>query len=403
MQPTALDGVRVLDLSWYVAGPYCTKLLADYGASVIKIERPPLGDPARSVGPFVRDDPHAEKSALFLHLNTNKRSILLDLKNASGREVFWRLLEQTDIIVENFRPGVMAALGLDYAAVRARQPRIVLTSISNFGQTGPYRDLPASELIEYAMGGSMNTTGHRSREPLKLASNIVQYHAGAVAAYATMLALLRAEAGGPGEHVDVSIYETQAGSRDRRTIHLTAHAYTGEVATRPQGSARFAIGVRPCADGYVSVVGGWNRLDNFLRMIGREDLTGDERLKGPRTAANQDLVDEVERSYLAWLMPRGKREVVAEAQANHLLSAPINSVADLLADPHFRERGVWETIDHPFTGPVEYPGRPFILSATPRRPARRAPLLGEHTAAILRDELGYSEEEMVRLRQQGAI
>ncbi|MGH2584279.1 MAG: CaiB/BaiF CoA transferase family protein, partial [Dehalococcoidia bacterium] len=273
MTPTALEGVRILDLTHHIAGPYCTKLLADYGADVIKVERPPAGDPARRAGPFFEDTPHLEGSALFLHLNTNKQSVTLDLKTALGREVALRLTAEADIVVENFRPGVMADLGLDYDALRAVNSNVILTSISNFGQTGPYRDLPASEITLYAMGGPMNVTGNRNHYPLKLGGNVVQYHAGAVAAYATMLALYSVEDGGDGEHIDVSIYETQAGFRDRRTIYLTAHSYTGEVGRRPETGIRPGIGVRPTADGYVNIhATGKGKLAAFLRMIGREDL-----------------------------------------------------------------------------------------------------------------------------------
>lgn len=403
MPPQALDGVRVLDLTQHVAGPYCTELLAQAGAVVIKVERPPAGDPARRSGPFFHDDPHPEKSALFLHLNRSKRSLTLNLKTRDGQTIARRLLQQSDILVENFRPGVMQRLGLDYERVRAIRPEIVMVSISNFGQSGPYRDLRASELIEYAMGGAMNATGAAGREPLKLAANVVQYHAGAIAAYAALLALLQAEATGRGDHADISIYETQAASRDRRSIHLTAHAYTGEVAVRQPHGQRLAHGVRPCADGYVFVVAGETRLSAFLRLIGREDLATDPRLAAPSALLDPALTDEIEASYLAWLLQRRRSEVVAETQAARLLSAPLNTTADLLADPHFRERGVWETIDHPCTGPLEYPGRPFIMSATPRRPARRAPLLGEDNDAILCGELGYTRAELVRLREQNVI
>jgi len=172
MTPAALEGVRILDLSHQIAGPYCTKLLADYGADVVKIERPPAGDPARREGPFFQDRPHLEGSALFLHLNTNKQSVTLNLKSTLGREIALRLAAESDIVVENFRPGVMAELGLNYESLRAVKADIILTSISNFGQTGPYRDLKASELTLSAMGGPMNVTGNRHSYPLKLGGNV---------------------------------------------------------------------------------------------------------------------------------------------------------------------------------------------------------------------------------------
>lgn len=404
MTPTALEGVRILDLTHHIAGPYCTKLLADYGADVIKIERPPSGDPARREGPFFRDEPHLEGSALFLHLNTNKQSVTLDLKSALGRAIALQLAAKVDLVVENFRPGVIADLGLDYDALRAVNPNVILTSISNFGQTGPYRDLRASELTLSAMGGPMNVTGNRNHYPLKLGGNVVQYHAGAVAAYGTMLALYDVEGGGEGGHIDVSIYETQTGFRDRRTIYLTAHSYTGDIGQRPETGIRPGIGVRPCLDGYVNIhATGKGKFASFLRMIGREDLAADPRcVNAVVLLQHPELAEEIEASYLGWLMGQPKRDAAAIAQQHKLLAAPVNTIGDVLADPAFRARGAFEVIDHPHTGPATYTGRPFIMYETPRLPARRAPLLGEHTLDVL-ERLGYSREDVGRMGAMGVV
>ena len=402
----ALSGLRVLDLTHHIAGPYCTKLLADFGAEVLKIERPPAGDPARLYGPFPGDEPDLETSALFLHLNTNKRGITVNLKSTEGRRIALRLAEQADILVENFRPGTMEKLGLGVKALHERNPRLVVTSISNFGQTGPYRDLRASEITLSAMGGPMNVTGHRDHEPLKLGGNVVQYHAGTVAAFSTMLAIHAIEEGrGQGEHIDVSIYETQAGFRDRRTTFLTAYAYTGEPLRRPEAGIRPGAGVRPAQDGYVNIfAGGPRRFAAFLTMIGREDLTEDPRTANPVLLPNYpDLARAIEESYLVWLMQHPKREAAAIAQSNRLLAAPVNEIKDIMEDPAFTDRGVFETIEHPVAGPLRYTSRPFIMTASPRPPARRAPLLGEHTTEVLCDQLGYAQEDIGRLRAQGVI
>jgi crotonobetainyl-CoA:carnitine CoA-transferase CaiB-like acyl-CoA transferase len=404
MTPTALAGVRILDLTHHIAGPYCTKVLADYGADVIKIERPPAGDPARRMGPFFRDEPHLEGSALFLHLNTNKQSVTLNLAAPLGREIALRLAAESDIVVENFRPGVVDRLGLGYDELRRVKPDIILTSISNFGQTGPYRDLPASELTLSAMGGPMNVTGNRNHEPLKLGGHVVQYHAGAVSAYATMVALWDVENGGEGDHVDVSIYETQMGFRDRRTIFLTAHAYTGDIGLRPEAGIRPGVGVRPTADGYVNIhATGRGKFTSLLRMIGRDDLVDDPRTVSYITLMQHpDLAEEVEASYLAWLVQQPKREAAATAQANRLLAAPVNTIADVLDDPAFAARGAFEVIDHPHTGPQRYTSRPFVMYESPRPPARRAPLLGEHTMSVL-TRLGYAREDVGRMGAMGVV
>ena len=406
MTTTALEGVRVLDLTQHIAGPWCTKLLADYGADVIKIEPPGKGDLMRSIGPFYHDDPHLEKSGLFLHLNTNKRSITLSLKHPTGQDIARRLAQKVDIVVESFNPGVMAEFGLDYPTLEKLNPRVVLTSISDFGQTGPYRDLKASEIVISAMGGPMNITGHAEREPLKLGGNIVAYQAGSVAAYSTMVALYQAEEDdGEGQHVDVSIYETQAGTRDRRTTYLTAYAYIGETGKRARPEGRLAAGTKPCADGYVNIMatGPRQRFADMCRMIGHPELIDDPRFNTPMARMNPEAAEAFDEYYIPWLMEHTKMEAVALAQENHLLAGPINTMEDLLDDPHFKERGYWEEIEHPYTGKVTYAGGHIRMSDSPRLPAKHAPLLGEHTAEVLIDELGYSREELVFLRASGVI
>src|SRR5579871_1284487 len=206
----ALQGVRVLDLTRHVAGPFCTKLLADYGADVIKIEQPRQGDPARWIGPFAGGMPDPERSGLFLHLNTNKRSVTLNLKSETGRAILLKLLRSTDILVENFRAGVMSSFGLDYASLREINPRLVMTSISNFGQTGPYRDWSASELVLYAMGHEMWGTGAPDAEPAGVANKLNVHLAGQSACAATLCVFYGAQVSGNGQHVDLSIMEVLA-------------------------------------------------------------------------------------------------------------------------------------------------------------------------------------------------
>ena len=246
----ALSHIRVVDFTTHVAGPYCTKLLADYGADIIKVELPGVGDSGRRMGPFPNDIPHPEKSGLFLHLNTNKRSITLDLKSSAGRKIASALANTADLVVENFRPGVMDRLGLDLKTLQASNPRLVMTSISNFGQTGPYRDYKSSDLLVYGMGGEMNSTGLAHREPIKLGANIVLYQAGSVAAVGSAGALFLTQNDGPGQLVDVSIMETQVGSIDRRMSALIAYQYTGENSSRMTfGASGYPIGVYPCEEG----------------------------------------------------------------------------------------------------------------------------------------------------------
>ena len=402
MAEQALSGVRVLDLTWHIAGPYCTKLLADYGADVIKVERPGEGDPARKMGPFFKDEPHPEKSGLFLHLNTNKRGITLNLNSDWGKKVIKELVKDVDILVENFSPGVMARLGLEYEVLEKVNPRLVMTSISNFGQTGPYRDFKAADIVEYALGGPMYSTGIPEREPLKLANNVIQYQAGSCAAVATMVALYGSEVTGAGEHVDISIMETQAGGIDRTPTMRITYQYTGDVNVRLPVGWAFASGVFPCKDGYVDVLGGQIWFPKTAQMLGMPELMEHPRFPNLIEQARPEVAEEFLTIFLPWLQERTKREVWEAAQAHQILSAPIYTTEELVADPHYNERGFFVEIDHPATGKVKCPGAPFKMLETPWQIRRPAPLLGQHNEEVY-GKLGYASEELVKLRQQGVI
>jgi crotonobetainyl-CoA:carnitine CoA-transferase CaiB-like acyl-CoA transferase len=400
----ALSDVRVLDLTHHISGPYCTKLLADNGAAVIKVERPG-GDPARMMGPFLGDDPHPEKSGLFLHLNTSKRGVTLNLKTEAGKKILRELLNGVDILVENFAPRVMPSLGLSYEELEELNPRLVMTSISNFGQTGPYRDFKASELILYGMGGAMNETGMLDRYPLKKGGNVIQYQAGTIAAVATMLALTTARLQGEGQHVDVGIFETQMGTIDRRMSHLLTYQYNGETSHRPdpeQEPAGFPVGVYPCLDGFFQVAGGFVFWPRIARMIGRMDLVDDPGFSTPQGQRDPENLERFLVIWYPWIAERTKQEIVEAGQAAGVLCGPISTTEDLVNDPHWKARGFWEEVEHPVAGTLTYPGAPFKMKESPWRITRPAPLLGQHNAEVY-GELGYSAEDLVTLRETGSI
>ena len=396
----ALNGVKVLDLTHYIAGPYCTKLLADYGADVMKLERPGSGDGARRLGPFPKDEPDPEKSALFLHLNTNKRGFTLNLKSPEGAEIFKKLVQQVDVVVESFEPRVMPSLGLSYDVLSALNPSLVMVSVSDFGQTGPYRDYHGSEIVDYAIGGAYITAGMADRNPIKLGGSAVQYLAGVHAAGAASVAITAQTFSGFGDHVDISIMQTQAGSPDRRVIMNIGYQYTGAVNER--GTWSSSPPVRPCIDGYINIAIGLGWWDRIAEMLGRPDLKDDPRFTDFVEASKEENAAEMEAIFMEWLLPQTMREAWAEAQSYRVLSGPIYTIGDAFNDDNVRERGFWESIHHPDAGALEYTGLPFSTFEAPRTKRSPAPRLGQHTGEILAT-VGYEEKDLARLMDRGVI
>ncbi len=398
-----LTDVRVIDLTSLIAGPYCTKLLADHGADVIKIEPPGTGDPARRLGPFAGDDPNIEKSGLFAYLNTNKRGITLNLESEGGRDCLRRLVATADLVVESFVPGVMAGLGLDYVALRALRPGIVLVSISNFGQTGPYRHFTGSELTLHAMGAEMHSVGIETREPLKQGGSSSLFQAGAMAAVGAMAGLSSARLQGIGQWVDVAIMETHLASADRRVPALLAYQFSGRLTERVAESGEgFPGGVYVCADGYVDLFGGVSYWSRVVEMLGNPPQLLDPKWTQPGAQADADLRDEFHETFYEWLFARSKSEVFEAAHAARVPCAPLFTMEDVLNDPGFAARGVWEEVDHPVMGRVRMPSRPMLWSKTPWSIRRAAPLLGQHTVEVLK-AAGYSREEISMLGEAGCL
>ena len=406
MADQVLSGAKVLDLTWHIAGPYCTKLLADHGADVIKVERPGTGDPARSMAPFLGDVPHPERSGLFLHLNTNKRSITLNLKSDAGKKIFSELAKGVDVVVESFSPRVMPSLGLSYQELEKLNPRLVMTSISNFGQTGPYRDFKASELIIYGMGGSMYCNGIPEREPLKKGGRVIEYQAGAHAATATVMALIVVQTQGFGQQVDVSMMETQLGAIDRRMSHIVAYQYNGLPTARPYPTAGlgfgFPFGIHPCQDGRWELAGMGQVFPRTARMLGMPELANDPRfstLMAQADPASKEAFDEI---FLTWSMQRTRKECVDAGQAAGVLCGPINNSKDLADDPHWRARGLWTEIEHTAAGKLTYPGAPIKFGEGGWKVTAPAPALGQHNEEVY-SQLGYAKDDLVKLRERGVI
>ena len=394
-----LSGVKVLDLTHHIAGPYCTKMLADYGAEVIKVERPGDGDAARRLPPFFHDDPYPEKSGFFLYLNTNKKGITLNLKSDAGKDIFRRLLKDCDVLVENFSPRVMPSLGLDYETLAKLNPRLVMTSISNFGQTGPYRDFKATEIVEDAMGGWSTIIGHPDREPLKPGGYQSQFVAGLFGAIATITAHFGAAMSGVGQHIDLSIMDAVLYIQ---MFPTSAYAYDKVIRKRYGNRVGpFPSGILPCKDGYIGAITVTaEKWPVLCEWMGMPELINDPRFL---TAADRALnIDDLDATMISWLIEHEQEELFREGQRRRLPFGIPASAKQLLESPHLNARGYFVPVDHPFTGEVKYPGAQVRFEGTPYE-LKPAPLLAEHNEEIYRGRLGFSKEDLVRLRQMGVV
>ena len=396
----ALDGIRVLELTDGIAGPFCARMLADYGAEVIRVESP-------------RPVPHqyehlnwAESAALHLHLNVNKKSVTLDLELDRGRELLSDLAFRCDVVVESMRPGAVQGLGIGYQMLSANRPDLVMTSITPFGQTGPYRDWTYTELTVFAMTGAMNREGLPGRPPLRYGGQIAQYFTGVAASAATMGALVGTAMTGVGDWIDISIFESMTG-HPNQIARRASYAYKGEDDKRVEprtaaGSEQYAVGTFRCADGYVNFLPlGPHMWPYIAQMIGQPDLTEDPRFLTP-----QDRTDnrpELEGILQSWLDEHTRYEIFVAAQNAGLPAAPVLEPAEIMEDEHFKQRGYFQTIDHADFGQLRYPGLPFTLSDAPKSESTPAPKRGQHNHKVLTGLLGLCGEDISELSERGII
>jgi formyl-CoA transferase len=394
--PLPLSGLRVLDLSQVMAGPFCCMLMGDMGADVIKVEPPGAGDQTRKSMGFRMK---GTDSPGFLALNRNKRSIALNLKSEAGKRVFYRLVETADIVVENSRPGVAAKLGVDYATLAAINPRLVYASISGFGQTGPWSQRPGFDLIAQAMSGVMSAMGIPGAEPVKSGVSVGDLGAGLFALYAILSAIIGRQTTGRGQYVDASLFEAALGLSIWETTEYWA---TGQ-SPQPLGSAnRMSAPYQAfeASDGSF-VVGAANQKlwQAFIGVIQRPDLLGD-----PRFIENKERV--VNRPLLAEMLKPVFKQKSVEQWVTSFLAAgvpagPINDFGAALASDHAQARGMVQEIDHPVEGRIKALGFPVKLSETPQQVRFPPPLLGEHTRGIV-EELGLGSE-VAALEREGAF
>jgi crotonobetainyl-CoA:carnitine CoA-transferase CaiB-like acyl-CoA transferase len=392
-----LDGITVLDLTRVLSGPYCTMLLGDMGARVIKIEQPGRGDDTRGWGP-----PFLEgESAYFLSINRNKESVTLDFKKTEGRELLERLVAKSDVLVENFRPGTLEKIGFDYAALKSRYPRLIYCSISGFGQTGPRRNQPGYDAVIQAEGGLMSITGDADGPPFRLGVAIADIVSGMFAAYGVSLALIARERSGVGQQVDLAMLDAvialltyQAGN------YFASGRVPGRLGNRHPSIVPYETFGASDGD-FVIAVGNDELWHKFCAATGLDRVDGMERF-----ATNRQRVTEYEalRPLIAnRLEARPRAYWIEKLSGAGIPCGSVRNLNEVFEDPQLRARGMLASIEHQAIGLLTLTGIPVKLSETPGELRRAPPRLGEHTDAILRDELAVDDRMLARLRESSVI
>ena len=399
----ALEGIRVIDFTHDQAGPACTQMLAWLGADVIKIERPPQGDRARRLWYSDRAD---LDSYFFLLLNSNKRSIVLNLKTEEGKKIARRLVSEADIVAENLGPGVMERLGLGYEAVKALNPRAIYASVKGFGSFGAYSSFKCFEMIAQATSGAMSVTGFPDRPPVVSGANVGDANTGMHLTIAILAALVQRQATGRGQLVEVAMQEA--------ALNITRVKFT---PTLSNGRPLERMGNRSASGAYADLVRCAGAGDNdyvymmlppdnaepfeaLVEIMGREDLRADERFNTP--PARFRHTDELTAIIEAWTMKRDKHEVMRTLAGRGIPCGAVLDTAEVLQDPHLRERGMVFDLEHPTRGRFAMVGSPVRLSDSPTE-ATPAPLYGEHTEEVLTTLAGYTAADVQRLREQGVV
>lgn len=400
----ALSDLKILEYGQLASAPYCAKLMADLGAEVIKVEHPGAGDEARRRRPFYQDVPHPERSGMFLYYNTNKLGITLNLEESAGRKIFRDLIQQTDVFIHNVPPKRMEQLGLMYEALQPLNPRLVMTSITPYGLTGPHRDYTANDLVAFHSSGLGYGTptfveDPDTQPPLKAGGYQADLGTAIAAASATMGAVLARSLTGEGQHVDLSQQEALA-----YLVRPTIGAYL--YGNPPRGrtiSDRLALtGLFECADGYFSISAANDRFwAGLIEAMGNPEWAADPICQTQESRTQH--ADVLRVLIQDWIKGWKKQDLYDHLQKYHVPSFPVNDTSDVVNMPQFLARGFFVQVDHPETGPVLYPGAPHKFADPHWQIRRAAPRLGEHNLEIYGGRLGLSHEELVLLRETGII
>jgi len=392
-----LSGIRVIDLSRVLAGPYCTMMLGDLGADVIKVERPGSGDDTRQWGPpFVGGE-----SAYYLCANRNKRSLALDLKSRQGQEILLELIQQSDVVVENFRAGTMAEWGLDYESLKVTNPKLVYCAISGYGPDGPYRDRPGYDFIIQAEGGIMSITGPTEGPPFKVGVAIVDITAAMFASTAILAALRERERSGYGQRIDIALLECQvAWLANVASNYLVSGKNPGRYGNAHRNIVPYEV--FETADGYVALgIGNDRQYHAFCQQAGCRHLADDPRFcHNPGRVENRDVLIPLLQDVF---LQKTSREWLATFIEADVPGGPINTVEQVFEHPQLKWRGITTETPHPTAGTVKSVRSPMNLRRTPPRVQRPPPLHGEHSEEVLMELLGYSSSKIETLRDQGVI
>jgi len=397
-----LDGITVLEFGNLISAPFCAKILADLGAEVIKIEEPVCGDGTRKREPILQSDPSLEQSGLFLYLNMNKLGITLNPETATGKKIFNELLENSDVFVENNHPKKMKGLELSYKYVKHINPHIIMTSITPFGQTGPYRDYESCELVNAHMGGVGYISlreGNINKEPIKLPANLFSFQAGLSAAAATLSSLFHQNASRLGEQLDVSEQESVIQNLNAATAR---YSYGNQIISRTDVGAYAPVAVLPCKDGYISAAfveePEWRR---FVEVMGHPEWADNELFKDFTTRAK--YWDALRPLILEWTMQYTVEEIYRRSQERGVPLGPVRTANQILKDKQMATRGFFIEIERQNTGKLMYPGVPYRFSEIQQEKPVGAPLLGQHNEEIYSGRLGYSKRDLMKFMEAGII
>ena len=396
-----LNGVKVVEYGNLISAPFCAKILADLGADVIKIETPDRGDDARREEPFLRDIPGSDRSGLFQYLNMNKMGITLNPETATGKKLFSELLRNADIFVENNPPKKMKRLELIYKYVKQINPRIVMTSITPFGQTGPYKDYKGGELIIEHMSGAGYQSAREvdiSQEPIKLPAHIFSFQAGLSASVATVGALFHQSLTGIGTYLDVSEQESII-----QNLHaMLRYYYDKQIVSRTDVLDRAPSHILPCKDGYIHHANmeesQWQR---FVELMGSPDWAESELFKDYPTRSK--YWDALRPLLLDWTMEHTMDEIYRGSQERGSAIGAVYTAKEMLNDRQMAARGFFVEVEHPENGKLKYPGVPYRFSGIPREVPVAAPLLGQHNEEIYCGRMGYTKHDLVKFKESGVI